>query len=602
MSLRPDRFQGFLLLSAVLITAVVITAGVIVGTFFERHVLGQEEAWTAEMVRSQARLHLTARDLNLTAGDPAERDRNFRVFLDGLPGVFRIKAYDTTRRIVWSNEPRLIGMSFPDDTYLQSALSGRVTTVLGTPSRPEHVFERSHRYIAEAYVPVGLPGSAGVVGVVETYQDMTVTVTDIQRTQRLIWAVAGTMGLFLYGALALLAWSASAGERRAISRLEQQNRELTLLQRFAQSMLGPIERGEVAANVIENASAGLGLSRAALYRVEADGSLALLAKYPASSPEAAPATTLVAEALAARAPVLRAGTVAVAQFTPKGSAHLFVGERPTSGADPGPAALQPLEIMLQEASIALGNAELFTEIREAHERLAAIMAGVTDQMVILDREMRVVWTNAAATAEAGGSAVGLACFELMGGTPEACEECPAVRTFHSGTVARGVRARTCPDGKTKYLDLITAPLRDASGRIHQVLEVARDITELVEMEERLKQANQALLAAQAQLVEQERLAAVGQLVVGLHHAILNPLTGILGILQVLKAEAAGKPEQATAIVEAEGEIRKIERLVRRLPDLQRAGGTPYVGRLTMLDLERPWADEVAPEPDTKERG
>lgn len=601
MSVRPRRFQGFLLLSAALITAVVVMAGVVVGTFFERYVLTQEETQTAEVVQNQARQHLSARDLDPAAGDPVERDRNFRVFLEGLPGVFRIKAYDTTGRIVWSNEPRLIGMSFPDNTYVQSALSGRVTTVLETPSRAEHVFERNRRYIAEAYVPVGLPGSAGVVGVVETYKDMTVTVTDIQHTQRLIWAVAGAMGLFLYGALALLAWSASAGERRAISRLEQQNRELTLLQQFAQSMLGPIERGQVAANVIENASAGLGLSRAALYRVEADGSLARLAKYPAGSPEAAPAPDLVADALAARAPVLRAGTVAVALLTPKGSAHLFVGERPPSGADPGPAALRPLEIMLQEASIALGNAELFAEIREAHERLAAIMAGVTDQMVILDREMRVVWTNPAATAEADGSAVGLACFELMGGTPETCEGCPAVRTFHSGAVARGVRAWTCPDGKIKYLDLITAPLRDASGRVHQVLEVARDITELVEMEERLKQANQALLDAQAQLVEQERLAAVGQLVVGLHHAILNPLTGILGILQVLKAETGGKPEQAKVIAEAEAEIRKIERLVRRLPDLRRADGTPYVGRLTMLDLERLWTDE-APGRGGEERG
>jgi len=86
---------------------------------------------------------------------------------------------------------------------------------------------------------------------------------------------------------------------------------------------------------------------------------------------------------------------------------------------------------------------------------------------------------------------------------------------------------------------------------------------------------------------------VGQLVVGLHHAILNPITGILGALQVLKAETAGKPEQATAIAEAEGEIRKIERLVRRLPDLKRTDGTPYVGRLTMLDLEGLWGDQAS---------
>ena len=111
------------------------------------------------------------------------------------------------------------------------------------------------------------------------------------------------------------------------------------------------------------------------------------------------------------------------------------------------------------------------------------------------------------------------------------------------------------------------------------------------MEERLKATNQALLDAQAQLVEKERLAAVGQLVVGLHHSILNPLAGILGALQVLKQMPASVPEQALAIAAAEEEIRKIERLVRRLPELQRTEETPYLGSTTMLDLERSCGDE-----------
>ncbi len=91
--------------------------------------------------------------------------------------------------------------------------------------------------------------------------------------------------------------------------------------------------------------------------------------------------------------------------------------------------------------------------------------------------------------------------------------------------------------------MITAPLGDAAGKVHQVLEVARDVTELVEMEERLEQANQARLDARAWLVEQERLAPVGQVVVVLHHAILNPLTGILGPLEVLEQVRLARPRR-----------------------------------------------------------
>jgi len=592
MRLRFGRFQGFLLLSAVLITAVVVTAGVVAGAFFKHFVLIREETLTVEFVQRQARQHLTAEDFRWDAGSVPARQKNFESFIEELPGVFRLKVFDATGHIVWSNEPRLIGMTFPDDIPLQNALRGQVTTELGKPIGSEHVFERSYRYVAEAYVPIALAGSAGLVGVVETYRDMTQTMAEIRRSQEIIWAVAGGMGLILCGALGLLAWNSSAGERRAISHLEEQNRELALLQRFARSVLRPLERKPVAASIVENAAGDLGLSRAALYQVGADESLSLLAAWPTGSPPVVPPTGFVGEALAARVPLLRTGTVGVALFTPKGSPHLFIGEWPFPATDPGRAALRVLEIMFQEASIALGNAELFTDVREAHERLAAVMAGTIDRMVILDRQMRVVWTNPAAAELSSGNAVGLACFELMGGTPEMCEACPASRTFQSGTVERGVREITRPNGETQYLDLITAPLRDASGQVHQVLEVARDITELVEMEARLKQTNQTLVDAQARLVEQERLAAVGQLVVGLHHAILNPLTGILGILQVLKGETSGRPEQSKVIDQAEAEIRKIERLVRALPDLRRADGTPYVGQLTMLDLERLWGDEA----------
>lgn len=466
---RLNRFHWFLLVSAVLIATVVVMAGLVVGRFFERNALAHEQEDTARIVETQTRQHLTPADFTLPRSRGGEV---FESFLLELPEVFRIKVFDSTGRIVWSDEPRLVGMAFPDNPYLARALNGEVVTVLEEPKRAEHLYERTKGYVAEAYVPIRFPGSPSVIGVIETYKDLTAFLLGIRRTQRLIWGFTGGMGLFLYLALAFVVWRASINEQRALRRLEAQNRE----------------------------------------------------------------------------------------------------------------------------------------VREAHERLAAILAGVADRMMIVDREMRIVWMNAA-SAEALGpaeGALGLPCFRVLGGEPEACQSCPAVRTFLSGMVGRGVRAQRLPTGEVRYLDLVTAPLRDASGQVHQVLEVARDITELVEMEERLKQsaarleeshasllgkadelerANRALQDAQAQLVEKERLAAVGELVVGLHHAILNPLTGILGVLQLLRPEGTIRPETAEALVEAEAEIRRIEQLIRGLPALRRATGAPYVGDTKMLDLE-----------------
>jgi PAS domain S-box-containing protein len=382
-----------------------------------------------------------------------------------LPGVFRVKVYDREGRIVWSDEPRLVGRVFPDNAYLSRALMGEVTLAIRVPREAEHLYERPWGYVAETYVPIVLPRHVGLVGVIEAYQDVTVGMLDLHRTQRRIWGFVGGAGLLLYVALALVVRNAWANERCAIHRLEARNRELTRLQHST---------------------------------------------------------------------------------------------------------------------------------RDAHERLAAILSGVADRMVIVDREMRVVWLNAAA-AEAvgtGRTAVGRPCYEVFDAQREACEGCPVTRAFVSGRVERGIRKRRLPDGALEYLDLVSAPLHDATDGVHQVLEVARDITgleksnaELRAKTVELERTNQALREAQAQLVAKERLAAVGEVAVSLHHAILNPLTGLLGVLQALKEGLLAPAARTGALAQAEAEAHKIEQVIRQLATLDRAADTPYVGRIAMLDLD-----------------
>lgn len=121
-------------------------------------------------------------------------------------------------------------------------------------------------------------------------------------------------------------------------------------------------------------------------------------------------------------------------------------------------------------------------------------------------------------------------------------------------------------------------------RVSQALERRRLVLANAALLTKLVEVNEALRRAQAQLVEKERLAAVGEVVVTLHHAIMNPLAGILGVLALLKTDDLSPVARAEACTEAEGEIRRIEEVVRRLLALRRAASTPYVGSTTMLDL------------------
>jgi two-component system NtrC family sensor kinase len=79
----------------------------------------------------------------------------------------------------------------------------------------------------------------------------------------------------------------------------------------------------------------------------------------------------------------------------------------------------------------------------------------------------------------------------------------------------------------------SAPLFD-SGELLGTVCLAVDITERKYAEEELKIAYQSLQQTQAQLLQSEKLASIGQLAAGVAHEINNPTGFILSNLQILK--------------------------------------------------------------------
>lgn len=106
--------------------------------------------------------------------------------------------------------------------------------------------------------------------------------------------------------------------------------------------------------------------------------------------------------------------------------------------------------------------------------------------------------------------------------------------------------------------------------------VARDITKRIRAEEALQDSNQHLEAAlsqlkatQEQILQQERLAAVGQLAAGIAHDFNNILTGILGFSELLllqKEISEGAQRQVKHIVK---QSKRAAALVRQILDFSR---------------------------------
>jgi two-component system NtrC family sensor kinase len=109
------------------------------------------------------------------------------------------------------------------------------------------------------------------------------------------------------------------------------------------------------------------------------------------------------------------------------------------------------------------------------------------------------------------------------------------------------------------------PLHDETGRIIGVIASARDITE----QQRLQQ----------QLIQSERLAAMGQMIAGVAHELNNPLTAILGVTELLRDQSTDE-RKSRQLDLAHRQARRAAHIVQSLLVFSR----PSTPRNTLLHL------------------
>jgi len=85
----------------------------------------------------------------------------------------------------------------------------------------------------------------------------------------------------------------------------------------------------------------------------------------------------------------------------------------------------------------------------------------------------------------------------------------------------------------------------------------------------LQQANHKLKLAQHELVRAEKLASVGRLSAGVAHEIGNPLTVIMGYLELLKMDGLTEEEHHDFLERINHEMMRIKHTIKQLADLTR---------------------------------
>jgi len=487
--------------------------------------------------------------------------------------VVRFMVYDAGGWVLWSDDTSLTGHRFGENTKVAAALRGETIAEIDHPgAEGHHSTLRGFPRLEEVYVPVRYQSNGPIVGVIELYRAPATLFAVLDRGVVVVWVLGGIAGAILYLTLVTVAWNCYRTQIRLEGELYEARVLYKTIGRFGEltdcdALLTAIVEGAVS--LTRAAYGGTGFpdgddmvmrrlvarEQGAVVRLKKAECLAGLT-FTSGAPQIANDAAQDSRVNRASARSLGVRNLACVPLQHRGRVIgvLFVGNK-----EVGPFTEQDvvrLRAFAHHAAVALENARLLRETRNAKEYLENLIASSVDAIVTVDQLGRITFVS-----KGGQRMFGYDDGELIGRPVRALWACGSrdFRTFRTrllraGRVENYETELTMGTGARLVVNISASFLSGAAGEVSAVLAVVKDVTSLRRLHE--------------QIVRSERLAAAGLLAAGVAHEVGNPLTCISSLAQFLLARAPD-PAIREGLESIEVHVERISRIVQDLTRLTR---------------------------------